>query len=127
MALGLALYSFSPTIYASVTSGLPRQLKPIGLGAVTMAGNIFGAFSTSFIGYLIDTLGYQPALTAFSSVILAATALIFAVMQERPLAPGKQLGGGERINGSESPAQGSVRRWLYPLAVVMPGFFPASA
>ena len=90
VALGLALYSFSPTIYASVTSGLPRQLKPIGLGAVTMAGNIFGAFSTPFIGYLIDTLGYQTALTASSGVILAATALIFAVMQERPLAPRTQ-------------------------------------
>ena len=58
VALGLAPYSFSPTVYASVTSGLPKQLKPMGLGAVTMTGNIFGAFSASLIDYLIDTLGY---------------------------------------------------------------------
>ena len=82
VVLGLALYSFSPTIYASVTSGLPTQLKSMGLGAVTMTGNIFGAFSASLIGYLIDTLGYQTALTVISGTTIAATALIYAVMRE---------------------------------------------
>jgi predicted MFS family arabinose efflux permease len=88
VALGLALYSFSPTIYASVTSGLPRQLKSMGLGAVTMTGNIFGAFSSFFIGYLIDTLGYQTALLTISGIAIGATALIFSVMQERPMTLG---------------------------------------
>ena len=87
VALGLALYSFSPTIYASVTSGLPRQLKSIGLGVVTMTGNIFGAFSTSLIGYLIDARGYQAALMTVSGLVLVATALIFVVMQEKPVTP----------------------------------------
>lgn len=82
VALGLVLYSFSPTIYATVTSGLPTQLKSMGLGAVTMTGNIFGAFSASLIGYLIDTLGYQTALTMISGVVILATALIYAVMRE---------------------------------------------
>ena len=82
VALGLVLYSFSPTIYATVTSGLPTQLKSMGLGAVTMTGNIFGAFSASLIGYLIDTLGYQTALTMISVVVMGSTALIYAVMRE---------------------------------------------
>ena len=82
VALGLSLYSFSPTIYASVTSGLPRQLKSIGLGAVTMAGNIFGALSIAFIGHLIDAFGYQTALVVVSGVVVGATALIFSVMQD---------------------------------------------
>jgi len=82
VALGLVLYSFSPTIYATVTSELPTQLKSMGLGAVTMTGNIFGAFSASLIGYLIDTLGYQTALTIISVVVMGATALIYAVMRE---------------------------------------------
>jgi predicted MFS family arabinose efflux permease len=82
IALGLALYSFSPTIYSSVTSGLPTHLKSMGLGAVTMTGNIFGAFSSSLIGYLIDTLGYQTALTMISGVVIGATALIYSVMRE---------------------------------------------
>jgi len=83
VALGLALYSFSPVIYASVTSGLPLRLKPIGLGAVAMAGNIFGALSTFLIGYLIDTMGYGAALTAVSSVVVVASVLVYSMMQER--------------------------------------------
>ncbi len=82
VALGLVLYSFSPTIYSTVTSGLPTQLKSMGLGAVTMTGNIFGAFSASLIGYLIDTQGYQTALTMIAVVVMGATALIYAVMRE---------------------------------------------
>jgi predicted MFS family arabinose efflux permease len=80
VVLGLVLYSFSPTIYASVTSGLPTRLKSIGLGAVTMTGNIFGAFSTSTIGYLIDTRGYQATLTIVSATVFLATLLIFVAM-----------------------------------------------
>jgi nitrate/nitrite transporter NarK len=57
----------------------------MGLGAVTMTGNIFGAFSASLIGYLIDTLGYQMALIIISGTVIAATALIYAVMQESPV------------------------------------------
>ncbi len=79
--LGLTLYSFSPTIYASVTSGLPTQLKSLGLGTVTMVGNIFGAFSTFFIGYLIDTQGYKTALTVISITVILVTVLNFTAMK----------------------------------------------
>jgi len=82
VALGLVLYSFSPTIYASVTSSLPTRLKSIGLGAVTMTGSIFGAFSTSVIGYFIDTLGYQATLTILSVTVITATVLIFTTMRD---------------------------------------------
>jgi len=85
IVLGLALYSFSPTIYATVTSGLPTQLKSMGLGAVTMTGNIFGAFSASLIGYLIDTLGYQTALTMIAVVVIGSTALIPSDYSRRAL------------------------------------------
>jgi predicted MFS family arabinose efflux permease len=84
VVLGLVLYSFSPTIYASVTSGLPTQLKSMGLGAVTITGNLFGAFSASLIGYLIDTRGYQTALISISGTVIVATTLIYAVMRESP-------------------------------------------
>ena len=80
VALGLVLYSFSPTIYASVTTGLPTRIKSIGLGAVTMTGSIFGAFSTSLIGYLIDTRGYQATLTIVAATVFTATLLIFMAM-----------------------------------------------
>ena len=80
VALGLALYSFSPTIYSSVTSGLPTELKSIGLGVVTTVGNTFGALSTFLVGYLIDTNGYQMALSAVSATVILATALIFTGM-----------------------------------------------
>jgi len=83
VALGLALYSFSPVIYASVTLGLPLRLKPIGLGVVTMAGNIFGAFSTFLIGHLIDTMGFRAALTAISVAVVASSVLVYSMMQER--------------------------------------------
>ena len=84
VALGLALYSFSPTIYASVTSGLPSHLKSIGLGAVTMTGNVFGALSTSLIGHLIDTRGYQATLTILAATAILATILIFTAMRTEP-------------------------------------------
>lgn len=84
LALGLTLYSLSPTIYASVTLGLPTGLKSIGLGAVTMVGNIFGALSTSLIGYLIDARGYQTTLTIVSATVILSTAVVFAVMRREP-------------------------------------------
>ncbi len=82
--LGLTLYSFSPTIYASVTSGLPTQLKSLGLGVVTMTGNIFGALSTSLIGYLIDILGYETAFRTISGLVVVATVLIYLGIKENP-------------------------------------------
>jgi len=81
VALGLVLYSFSPTIYTTVTSNLPHRLKPIGLGAVTMTGSIFGALSVSIIGYLIDGAGYETTITVVSMVVLLATLLIFMMMR----------------------------------------------
>ncbi len=82
VALGLVLYSFSPTIYASVTSSLPTRLKSVGLGAVTMTGSIFGALSTSVVGYLIDSNGYQATLIIVSAIVIMATMLIFTTMRD---------------------------------------------
>lgn len=84
MLMGLALYSFSPTIYASVTSMLPLHLKSMGLGVVTMTGNLVGALSTSLVGFLIDTQGYNTALLTISGTMLLATALIYVAMKEEP-------------------------------------------
>jgi hypothetical protein len=67
-----------------VTSGLPTRLKSMGLGAVTMTGNIVGAFSTSLIGYLIDARGYQATLTIVSVTVIVATAFTFASMSRGP-------------------------------------------
>ena len=82
MMKGLALYSFSPTIYASVTATLPFHLKSIGLGLVTMTGSIVGAFSTPLIGFLIDTQGYSLALKTISSTVLLATLLIYTLLKQ---------------------------------------------
>lgn len=84
MLIGLALYSFSPTIYASVTSMLPFHLRSIGLGVVTMTGNLVGALSTSIVGFLIDTQGYNTALLTISGTVLLATALIYMTMKQEP-------------------------------------------
>jgi len=80
VALGLVLYAYSPVIYASVTSSLPQELKSIGLGAVTMVGNIVGAFSTFIIGVLIDGYGYRTALSTIAVLSILASVLIFVVM-----------------------------------------------
>ena len=80
VALGLVLYAYSPVIYASVTSSLPQELKSIGLGAVTMVGNIVGAFSTFIIGVLIDGYGYRTALSTIAVLSIFASVLIFVVM-----------------------------------------------
>jgi predicted MFS family arabinose efflux permease len=76
LTLGLVLYSFSPIIYSSTTSSLPSSLKPVGLGVVTMFGNLVGALSTSAVGALIDSSGYGFAFTVVAAVTLASSALI---------------------------------------------------
>jgi len=80
VGLGLVLYAYSPVIYASVTSSLPLELKSMGLGAVTMVGNIVGALSTFIIGALIDGYGYGVALSTIGGTSILAGVLIFAVM-----------------------------------------------
>ncbi len=77
LLIGLTLYSFSPTIYASITSGLPLELRPLGLGVVTMIGNLVGALSTTLIGLLIDLRGYNMALTTVAVTTLLVTAAIY--------------------------------------------------
>ncbi len=76
LILGLVLYSFSPIIYSSTTSSLPSGLKPVGLGVVTMFGNLIGALSTSAVGALIDSSGYGFAFAVVAAVTLASSALI---------------------------------------------------
>jgi predicted MFS family arabinose efflux permease len=76
LTLGLVLYSFSPIIYSSTTSSLPSSLKPVGLGVVTMFGNLVGALSTSVVGALIDSSGYGFAFTVVAAVTLVSSALI---------------------------------------------------
>ena len=76
LTLGLVLYSFSPIIYSSTTSSLPSSLKPVGLGVITMFGNLVGALSTSAVGALIDSSGYGFAFTVVAAVTLASSALI---------------------------------------------------
>jgi predicted MFS family arabinose efflux permease len=83
LVLGLTLYSFSPIIYASTTGSLPSGLKAMGLGFVTMFGNIVGAFSTSVVGFLIDNRGYGYTFTAISVATVIASGVIFAVMSKK--------------------------------------------
>jgi predicted MFS family arabinose efflux permease len=80
--LGLVLYSFSPVIYSSITFGFPSELKSIGLGVVTMIGNIFGAFSTSFIGYLIDIRGYSITLVNLAMVVIGASVVNYIIWED---------------------------------------------
>ncbi|MBT3283997.1 MFS transporter [Candidatus Bathyarchaeota archaeon] len=74
--LGLALYSYSPIIYSSTTGSLPSNLKPVGLGVVTMFGNLVGAVSTSVVGALIDSSGYRLAFLVIAGVTVASSALV---------------------------------------------------
>jgi len=76
LILGLTLYSYSPIIYSTTTGSLPSSLKPVGLGVVTMFGNLVGAVSTSVVGALIDSSGYSLAFTVIAAVALASSALI---------------------------------------------------
>jgi len=83
MVLGLTLYSFSPIIYSSTTGSLPSGLKAIGLGLVTMFGNIVGAVSTSVVGALLDARGYEFTFYAIATTTLLASVLIFGVMSKK--------------------------------------------
>ncbi len=83
LILGLTLYSFSPIIYSSTTASLPSGLKAMGLGVVTMFGNIVGAISTSVVGAMIDGQGYAFTFFAISVVTIFASALIFVVMPKK--------------------------------------------
>ena len=80
LLLGLTLYSFSPIIYSSTTASLPSEYKSLGLGAVTVVGNIVGAVSTSVVGALIDLRGYGFTFLAISAATVLSTALIALVM-----------------------------------------------
>jgi sugar phosphate permease len=82
LVLGLVLYSFSPVIYSSTTSSLPSELKSIGLGMVTMFGNIIGAFSTSIVGALIDSSGYVTTFVIVTIVTLISGLIIQIYMRE---------------------------------------------
>ena len=83
LVLGLTLYSFSPIIYSSTTRSLPSGLKAMGLGFVTMVGNIVGAVSTSVVGFLIDTRGYGFTFTSISITTLISCGVIFVVMSKK--------------------------------------------
>ncbi len=74
--LGLTLYSYSPIIYSTTTGSLPSSLKPVGLGVVTMFGNLVGVISTSVVGALIDSSGYRIAFLVIAVVTLASSALL---------------------------------------------------
>lgn len=89
MLIGLVLYSYSPTIYAYVTAMLPIQTKTTGLSLVTMTGNIAGAFSAPFVGYLIDTQGYNIALIAVSSSVLFMTSIIYIILKNARVFPNR--------------------------------------
>ena len=80
--LGLTLYSFSPIIYSSTTQSLPSEYKSLGLGAVTMFGNIVGAVSTSVVGALIDLRGFSFTFITISATAILSSALVAAVMSE---------------------------------------------
>jgi len=83
LVLGLMLYSFSPIIYSSTTGSLPSGLKAMGLGLVTMFGNIVGAVSTSVVGALLDARGYEFTFYAIATTTLLASVLIFVVMSKK--------------------------------------------
>lgn len=83
MVLGLTLYSFSPIIYSSTTGSLPSGLKAMGLGLVTMFGNIVGAVSTSVVGALLDARGYEFTFYAIAVTTLLTSGLIFGIMSKK--------------------------------------------
>jgi sugar phosphate permease len=80
--LGLTLYSFSPIIYSSTTSSLPSRFKSLGLGIVTMFGNIVGAFSTSIIGKIIDLKGFGYSFLALSGLAFLSAFLIYFLLND---------------------------------------------
>jgi sugar phosphate permease len=82
IVLGLMLYSFSPIIYSSTTSALPSELKSMGLGVVTMFGNIVGAVSTTLVGALIDGSGYVATFTIVTAITLLSGLIIQIYMRK---------------------------------------------
>ena len=80
--LGLTLYSFSPIIYSSTTTSLPSRFKSLGLGIVTMFGNIVGAFSTSIIGKIIDLKGFGYSFLALSVLAFLSAFLIYFLLND---------------------------------------------
>jgi sugar phosphate permease len=84
IVMGLGMYVFSPVIYSTITSSLPSGLKSVGLGVVTIFGNLVGAFSTSLVGALIDAGGYRTALLSMSGITLVTTAVVFFALGRRP-------------------------------------------
>jgi predicted MFS family arabinose efflux permease len=74
--LGLTLYSFSPIIYSSTTSTLPPGIKSTGLGMVTIIGNLTGAVSTTFIGGIIDLVGFKIAFIFLSFLSISLSFVI---------------------------------------------------
>ena len=83
IVMGLGMYVFSPVIYSTVTSTLPSGLKSVGLGVVTIFGNLVGAFSTSIVGALIDAGGYRTALLSMSGITIAATVVVYFALGRR--------------------------------------------
>lgn len=82
LVLGLTLYSYSPIVYSSTTKSLPSGLKAMGLGVVTMFGNLVGAVSTSVVGALIDSMDYEFTFIVISLTALMSSGVIFAVMSK---------------------------------------------
>ena len=80
--MGLVLYTFSPIVYSSVTSALPSRLKAAGLSAVTIVGNLVGAFSAAMVGSLIDARGYNSAFLIIAGAVFLVTFLVFTAMRD---------------------------------------------
>jgi predicted MFS family arabinose efflux permease len=83
--MGLVLYAFSPIVYSSVTSALPSRLKASGLSAVTIVGNLVGAFSAAMVGTLIDARGYNSAFLIIAGTVFLVTFLVFTTMGRHAL------------------------------------------
>jgi predicted MFS family arabinose efflux permease len=80
--MGLVLYAFSPIVYSSVTTALPSKLKATGLSAVTIIGNLVGAFSAALVGSLIDAQGYNSAFLIIAGTVFLVTFLVFTAMRD---------------------------------------------
>jgi predicted MFS family arabinose efflux permease len=83
--MGLVLYAFSPIVYSSVTSALPSRMKAAGLSAVTIVGNLVGAFSAAMVGSLIDAQGYNSTFLIIAGMVFLVTFLVFTVMRDEVL------------------------------------------
>jgi len=79
--IGLSIYTYSPIIYSSATETLPRELKSIGLGLITMVGNMVGAFSIYLVGFTIDVEGYIFALRSIALLAFSSSIFIYLNFQ----------------------------------------------